>query len=135
MKKVLHIKEGARIVLIVNVNTSDCLVNGSFGTLIKIITKEHKVDHLIIQFDNKLSGVKQRADHPIQSGQYIDENGTPLFRHNCTYNITSSKGRKHQAKANIFQFPVKLAWAMTCHKMQVTLILYCYIHNHMLVGI
>ena len=122
LKKVLKIKEGARIVLIININTSDCLVNGSFGTILKIITKEHKVDHLIIKFDNILAGAKQRTDHPIHSSPYASENGTPLFRHNIPYNIPSSKGKKHQARANVVQIPVKLAWALTCHKMQVSCI-------------
>ena len=121
LKKILHIKEGARIVLIVNINTSDCLVNGSFGTILKIVTEKHKVDHLIIQFDSKMAGVKQREDHPVQSAPYKTENGTPLFRHNCPYNVTGATGKKHHARANILQFPIKLAWAMTCHKMQVFL--------------
>ena len=124
LKKILKIKEGARTVLLVNINTSDCLVNGSFGTIIKIVSKQYKVDHLIIKFDSNLAGVKQRSDHPIQSGPYISENGTPLFRHNIPYNIPSSKGTKHQARASVLQFPIKLAWALTCHKMQVRFTIY-----------
>ena len=120
MKKILHIKEGARIVLIVNINTSDCLVNRSFGKIIKIIGEKQKIDHLIIKFDNELAGVQHRRDNAIEAGPYASENGTPLRRHNCLYNIPGSKGR-NQAKANVYQFPIKLAWAMTCHKMQVRL--------------
>ena len=60
LKKILKVKEGARVVLINNINTSDSLVNGSFGTLIKIVPAECKVDHMIIQFDSKLAGIKQR---------------------------------------------------------------------------
>ena len=121
LKRVLRIKEGARIVLIININTQDSLVNGSFGKILKIVEDKQKVDHLIIKFDKTDSGTNQREDHPIQSRPYASENGTPLFRHNCSYNITGHKGKKHQARANILQFPVKLAWAMTCHKMQVSL--------------
>ena len=87
----------------------------------KLWKRSKKVDHLTIKFDQMDSGTKQREDHPIQSHPYASENGTPLFRHNCSYNITGHKGKKHQARANILQFPVKLAWAMTCHKMQVSL--------------
>ena len=122
LKRVLRIKEGARVVLIININTQDSLVNGSFGKILKIVEDKQKVDHLIIKFDKMDSGTKQREDHPIQSRPYASENGTPLFRHNCSYNITGHKGKKHQARANILQFPVKLAWAMTCHKMQVRLL-------------
>ena len=121
LKKVLEVKEGARVVLVNNINTSDSLVNGSFGTLIKIVPEKCKANHMIIKFDNTLAGAKQRADHPIQSRHYESVNGTPLFRHNCPYNISGSKQKKHQARANVLQFPIKLAWAMTCHKMQVIL--------------
>ena len=114
--------------MIVNINTIDCLVNGCFGTILKIVTKKYKVDYLIIQFDSKLAGAKQRADHPLQSSPYVSENGTPLFRQNCPYNITGPKGRKHQAKANVLQCPIKLAWAITCHKMQVSFIIQIISH-------
>ena len=80
----MQVKEGARVVLINNINTSDCLVNGSFGTLIKIVPEKCKADHMIIQFDNSLAGAKQREDHPIQSRHYEKINGTPLNDLNST---------------------------------------------------
>lgn len=124
LKKELLIKEGARIMLIVNLNQKDYLVNGSFGTILKIVMKNSEVDHLIIQFDHPMTGIKQREDHPTQSHGYESQNGTPIFKQHIDYNICGSRGRKHQAKASILQFPIKLAWAITAHKMQVCPLMY-----------
>lgn len=104
LKKVLYIKEGARIVLIVDINTSNYLVNGSFGTFAKIVTENNSVDHIIINFDDKMGGVKQRSDHPVQSAPYAEEKDMPLFRHNCLYNITGAKGKNIMQRLTFFSF-------------------------------
>ena len=71
--------------LINNISTNDSLVNGTFGTLEDIGLKlvkagVHKVNHMIIKFDNLRSGKKQRERHPIESDPYKLVNGTPIFR-------------------------------------------------------
>ena len=63
--KNLKIKEGSRIMLVLNIGTTDGLVNGAFGTIIKVVVnKNHQVDHLIVKFDNPKTGKNQRASKP-----------------------------------------------------------------------
>lgn len=113
----LNIKIGARIMVVLNVNTMDSLVNGSIGVVLDVIKDDHgKVNCIIVKFDNDRTGAEQRK-HPI-AANYINENGTPIFRQKIRYHIGKSGGKKHAATATVFQFPIKLAFAVTGHKMQ-----------------
>ena len=114
----LKIKEGARIMVTLNVNTTDGLVNGSFGTIIKVVLSNGQVNHLIVKFDNPKFGAKQRSSHPVQAGPYKSVNGTPLFKQNLRYRPPKAGGKKHHAEVSVLQFPLKLSWANTAHKIQ-----------------
>ena len=114
----LFIKKGARIMLTLNVNTTDGLVNGSFGTIIDVVLLNGQVNYLIVKFDNPKYGAKQRASHPIQAGPYKSVNGTPIFKHNLRYRPPKIGGKKHFAEVSVLQFPLKLSWANTGHKIQ-----------------
>ena len=61
----LRIKVGCRVMLIDNIDVSDCLCNGSMGTL-KAILRDHNgnVQFLMIQFDVEDSGSEMRRKHP-----------------------------------------------------------------------
>ena len=52
----IQIKEGARVMIIHNINTPDGLTNGAQGTLVKILTDDKKVRYLMIKFDNEKIG-------------------------------------------------------------------------------
>ena len=116
--KYLKIKVGARIMVVMNINTTDKLVNGSFGTIEDIVTVNGRVDHLIIRLDNPNAGRKQRADHAIHAEPYKEVNGTPMYKHVLEYNPPAQSGRRHQATVSVLQYPLKLAWGNTAHTMQ-----------------
>ena len=117
-EKNLKIKIGARVMMIYNVNTLDGLVNGSLGNVVGIEYKDESVEFIIVSFDDQGSGVKQREKYPGLSAKYKHQNGTPIKRHKLEYEMTSKSGKKHAAKKWVIQFPLRLAWGITVHKIQ-----------------
>jgi hypothetical protein len=117
----LNIKTGARVMLIHNINIVDGLTNGAMGQILDIKKcSSGNVSCLIIKFDNEDIGVEQRRKYPDLAIAYSKDKGTPLFREQVQYQLPRGKGggRQHTATGKIFQFPVRLAWAVTAHKVQ-----------------
>ena len=113
--KTLSVKVGARIVLIQNLNTADGLVNGAMGKVVGIEMKDSKVDCIVVAFDDDVTGIRQRQKYPGTSAKYASQNGTPIFKQLHEYLVRS---KSTGSKAKILQFPIRLAFALTCHKMQ-----------------
>ena len=118
-EKDLKIKVKARVMLIFNINVLDGLVNGSLGNVVGIETKmDGSVEFIIVAFDDQNSGIIQRQKYPSLSAKYREQNGTPIKRWKLEYDRTSKNGKKHSAKSWVEQFPMRLAWAITVHKIQ-----------------
>ena len=120
----LSIKLNARICLTWNLNTPDGLVNGTCGTIIGIewsskLSKDRRVNAIIVKLDDDKAGIQQRQKHQRLSKKYEKENGTPIFRHEISYNIHSKRGFSHAVKAKVTQFPLRINYACTAHRMQV----------------
>ena len=104
---------------VMNVSTSDSIVNGSMGIVDDIVTDtDGKVKYIIIRFDVKKAGTEQRKKYAQIADKYKTKNGTPIFRQKVRYHLKRSGKRVHAAKATVLQFPLKLAFAVTGHKMQ-----------------
>ena len=107
-QSILEIKKGTEVMLIWNVDTPDGLTNGSRGKLLDVeLTKEGVVKRLIIQFYNQNHGRRNRQENPCikyPTGTYIDP---VLFQ----YQLGASN-------ATVYQFPIRLAFAITAHKIQ-----------------
>ena len=102
MKDMIQVAPGARVMLTRNIDVSDGLVNGSFGTVTGY-TQTPK-ERIFIRFDSSESGSKQKKT--FVSGQvdtYIERCEDRLDKH------------KHMLRR---QFPIKLAYACTIHKVQ-----------------
>ena len=112
----ITVKIGSKVILIHNVDTSDGLTNGQLGTILGVITtKEGKPDKLIIQLKNPEAGVANRRRFPNIAK--IFPRGTIVERVSVNYSLRK-KGGTVSATATLIQFPIKLAHAITSHKVQ-----------------
>jgi hypothetical protein len=58
---ILKLKLGAKVILIHNIDTPDCLTNGQMGILIGVIyTVDKKVDKLVVNFHSENAGGKKK---------------------------------------------------------------------------
>ena len=115
--KTLNLKKGARIMLTYNVNLSDGLVNGVLGTVLGFVHEGSKVKAIIIAFDDPKVGKQQQREHHHDCSAYAEQNGVPIYR--TTLDHTLKKGGN---RGKTIQFPLRLSWASTCHKLQGTTI-------------
>lgn len=113
---VLELKIGARCMVSFNVSLMDNLVNGSTGTVVGFEYRGKEVECVIIQFDDPMAGVEQRKKYPNISSKY--PNGTPIFRQQLEYQIVSRKGVKQANTAKVYQFPLRICYAVTAHRIQ-----------------
>ena len=111
----LKLKLGAKVILIHNINTEDCLTNGQLGTLIGVLTTaDNHIDKLVVKFNNENAGKNTRKKYPGISAKF--PGGTVIERTSFKYSL--SKKRETAAQAVLIQFPLKLARAITTHKIQ-----------------
>ena len=111
----LVVAEGARIMLINNLDVQDGLVNGVMGTVSKIsseTTSYNLPKYIFVIFDNENVGQKARSQQHQHSSRDIQPNATPIYPK--TSHVIN-QGLKSYVR---IQFPLKLAWAVTIHKMQ-----------------
>ena len=111
----LRLKEGARIMLIHNINTLDGLTNGAQGTVVEILSTEDRVHYILIKFDNAEIGMEQRRKFRFLPSIAKQPHLTPIDRYSLSYTLGDVK-KNHGASATLLQFPLKLAWASTSHK-------------------
>ena len=110
------IKEKAKIILINNLDTSDCLTNGQLGQLVTVIRTPagDDIDKLVIKFSNPNVGKKWRQENPMMAAKYQD--CVVVERVMFSYSLT--RGLSEGATATVYQFPIWVAAAITAHKIQ-----------------
>ena len=113
----IRLKIGAKIILIHNIDTSDGLTNGQLGKLEAIIfTKEGIPDKLVIALEKKGAGEMNRRKHKGILNKF--PNSVIVERVSVHYSIRKNGGTVSATRATLVQFPVKLAHAITSHKIQ-----------------
>ncbi len=115
--KVLQFKVGAKVMLIYNVDVIDNMSNGAMGCITGYKqNKEGNVVCILVQFDNQNVGEEQRRRHSrdVTPGK----NDTPVYRTEFSYQLPKYGKGGHTATAKILQFPLRLSWAVTAHKVQ-----------------
>ena len=111
----LQVKVDAKVMLIFNVNTPDGLTNGAQGTIKQILTSGENVRYILIKFEDITIGREHRLKFKfLKSICNLDE-VTPIERHTFSYTL-GDICKNHAARATLLQFPVRLSWALTAHK-------------------
>ena len=112
----LVLKIGAKVIIIHNIDTSDGLTNGQLGELIAVVkTTNGKLDKLVIKPAKKGIGQRNRGQHPNLARKYPE--CVIVDKVTINYNIRKKSGAVG-SQATLIQFPVKLAFAITAHKIQ-----------------
>ncbi|KAI4899975.1 hypothetical protein NFI96_003455, partial [Prochilodus magdalenae] len=105
----LHIGVNARVMLVKNIDVADGLVNGAFGSVTEICfdADDDFPSKIYVTFENERIGKNVRAKNLcLKPGL---EKATPIQPEE--ERVTKSGGMRRQ-------FPLKLAWACTVHKVQ-----------------
>ena len=110
LSDILSIAVGARVMVTVNINVSDGLVNGVFGTVVAFDgAVSDSIKHIFVTFDDTNIG-KQAIQKCI-----LKHHGTvPISRQSVSF-LASKRSPLNALRC---QFPLTLAWACTIHKVQ-----------------
>ena len=112
----LNLKIGAKIIIINNIDNSDGLTNGQLGVLVAVIrTTTGKLDKLVMKPARKDVGIENRRRHPGLARKHPD----CVFIDRVSYEYSiRKKGGSVGTQATVVQFPIRLAFAITAHKIQ-----------------
>ncbi|XP_072572246.1 uncharacterized protein [Paramormyrops kingsleyae] len=109
LSETLHVGVNARVMLLKNIDVSDGLVNGAFGTVSEVCfgTEDDFPFEIYVTFDNEAAGKSLRAKKPCLI-KGLDR----------ATQIKPEEERVGNSGAARRQFPLRLAWACTVHKVQ-----------------
>ena len=111
---VLFLRKDAKIMIIHNVDTIDSITNGQPGVVVDFIFgKNEEVEKIIVKLQNEKAGKMNRQKFPLLASRYPD--CVILERFSFQYSIGQNDT---SATARVIQFPLKLAHAVTVHKIQ-----------------
>ena len=106
--------------MIYNVDLIDDLFNGASGIIIGVERdKKQEIKCIIVKFDNPSWGQNQRLKYSGYAKKYERQNGTPIFRYEHEFQLKGRRGYSYAARGKLLQFPLRLNYAQTSHKMQV----------------
>ena len=112
----LILKIGAKLMIVQNIDTADMLCNGQIGTLVEVVrTTNDVVDLLVIKLMDIKAGENNRKKNSKLSQQYPD--CVFIEKVSVQYTLRKKSGNVGST-ATVIQFPVRLAHAITAHKIQ-----------------
>ena len=114
---VLYLKKDVRVVLVHNIDVSDGLNNGAKGKVLDFIRDQNGlVTQVVVQFDIPETGHELKETQTIAfKSQY--PLGTPISKLQFQYSFSKKQAVQGQ-QAICIQFPLRLGFAMTIHKIQ-----------------
>ena len=106
---------GARVMLIRNIDVSDGLTNGTQGTVIDFIFNKNNSTTLavLVKFDHSDVGKNAKLASKFDLSKYHKNDVVPITQIEVTFSPSTAN-----ATVSRRQFPLKLCWACTIHKVQ-----------------
>ena len=118
LQKTLKLKVRAKVMLTYNIDTCDSLKNGTFGEVLGFdFDKSGKINKIIVHFYGNDSGRIKRNNHLDIQRKFPGKNATPIDMIEFQYCL-SRKSNSVITNAAATQFPLRLAFAATAHKIQ-----------------
>ena len=122
LQEELILKVGAKIMIVHNIDTPDMICNGQVGELIDMVrTTKDVIEILVIKLVDNKAGENNRKKYPKLYEQYPD--CVFIERVSIQYTLRKKSGNVGTT-ATVIQFPVRLAHAITAHKIQGQSLLY-----------
>ena len=118
LQKKLKFKIGAKVMLTYNIDTCDSLTNGAFGEVMGYqFDKNGIINQVYVNFYDGECGKLRRINFVALQKEYPGKNITPIDLMEFNYSL-SKKSSSTNSNATVIQFPLKLAFAATAHKVQ-----------------
>ena len=112
----LTLKLGSRVMLTYNIDTIDCLTNGTRGQIVGFHKNDKNVIvKVLVKFDESHQGKFKRDANPRLQAQY--PGATPIERVSFQYSL-AKRTTTVSNTAKVVQFPLCLCFAATSHKFQ-----------------
>ena len=117
LQKHLALKKGAKVMLTSNIDTMDCLTNGAMGKVVDFIyDQKGAVKTILVHFKDEKVGKQTRLKHPNLQQQYPEIQVFPIQKFEFKFSL--SKKQTNNQMLTALQFPLKLCFACTAHKVQ-----------------
>ena len=119
LQKKLKFKISSRVLLTVNLNTNDLLTNGCLGTVVGVqLGDNEEVKEVHVAFDNPDAG-KEAAQKCQHLSQIYGRRVVQIKKYGQNFKI-GRRNSGNESEATAYQFPLKLAAAVTCHRVSKT---------------
>ena len=115
----LYLKIGARVMLTYNVDVLDSLTNGAIGKVVGFQqSSENITQAILVQFnDDKCGREKRKKNAAAFARQYPNMLVTPIPKIEFRFNMSKNPSSQNDFMTAI-QYPLKLSFACTAHKIQ-----------------
>ena len=119
----LHLKVGAKVILTYNINVIDSLTNGAIGRVMGFEKCQNgSFKSVLVHFNNeKIGRERRKTNSSYLHSKYPGIPVTPITRIEFRFNLSKNPTSQNDLMTAT-QFPLKLAFACTAHKMQGTTI-------------